>query len=361
MSYCPPGALLGLVQLTGPISQQILFKITTNDAPPLQLSIGPRSTPPSLLSGNINDTTNNSCIYKNKKYDIINIQLCSPQHTGYKLPSISDNPSAEMIITCYNPSAMPEIILLCIPLYNTRTASNDEYIRAVLHHDSTQLATTTLESIFKTEQPSFGYSTCFQTQQDTTIIESHNLYVLIFPKGIYLSSKDYAVISSSVSSSTSYTVPSNITTRPIISSYTFRDGKINPTGTTDNRKMYTTQILTSSDDFQHKFEYFLYEIKSVNSGTESKKYYKTSQYKCVPFNREENLQFRKGQIYVTPGETNESLETVLKKNNIEKTREDYNVAQANIVGDNISKVIGGIIIVLAVGGICYTFTVLSKN
>jgi hypothetical protein len=27
--------------------------------------------------------------------------------------------------------------------------------------------------------------------------------------------------------------------------------------------------------------------------------------------------------------------------------------------DNISKVIGGIIIVLAVGGICYTFTVLS--
>lgn len=358
MSYCPLGALSGLVKLTGPITQQILFNISTNDSPPLQLSIGARSTPPSLLSGNINDTTNNSCIYKNKKYDIINIQLCLPQHTGYKLPSRSDSPSAEMIITCHNPSANPEIILLCVLIYNTGTASNDIYMRTVLHHNNTEITTTTLESIFTEEQPSFGYSTCFQTQQNTEIIKSYNLYVLVFPKGIYLNNQDYATISSSISSLTSYTVPSNITTRPIISSYTLNNSGIQPT---DNQKMYTTTILTSSNDFQYKYEYFMKEIIPLTSGTERKKYYKTSQYKCVPFNREENLQFRTGQIYVTPGETNDSLQTVLDRNNIVKTKENYNVAQANIVGDNISKVIGGIIIVLAACGIFYTYKALPKN
>lgn len=358
MSYCPPGALSGLVQLTGPISQQILNKISTNDAPPLQLSIAPRSTPPSHISGNIDDTTNNLCIYKNKKYNITSIQLCTIQHTGYQIPSMSNNPSAEMIITCFNSSAEPEGILLCMPIYNTGSSSNDAYMKAVLHPNTTSLTTTTLNSMFTDKQPSFGYQTCFQTKLDNQTTASHSMYVLVFPNGIHLSNSDYSVIASSLLSS--YIVPAAITNNhPIISSFTFNTSRIQVTGTSE-QKLYTAQISTSSDDFQHKFEYFIYDIKMVGTKRQAK-HYTTSQYKCVPFNREENLQFRKGQIYVTPGETNESLQTILDKNDIEKTREDYNVAQANMVGDNISKVIGGILCVLAVGGIAYTMSAISKD
>lgn len=374
MSYCPPGSLSGIVQLTGPISQPILSKIAINDAPPLQLSIGPRGAPPSLVSNNIDDIINNSCIYKNKKYDIIDIQICLPQHTGYKLPSISDSPSAEMIITCHNPSANPEIILLCIPIYNTRTASNDKYIRAVLHHDSTQLATTTLESVLRYEnysdkndkviantQPSFGYRTCFQTKVDTQTTKPYSMYVLVLPNGIHLLGSDYTRISSSL---TKYKVPPTITNnRPIILSYKFNEGNLT-TITTDSdtlrqSMMYTTQIPTISDDFQNKFEYFIQNITSVQSKKQTRRF-TTSQYKCIPFNREENLVLENGNIYVTPGEKNTPLQTMLDENKKKQDEEDSTMAQANKTGDRIAFTVVGIVGGVLVTAIAYALHVATK-
>jgi hypothetical protein len=375
MSYCPPGSLSGIVQLTGPISQPILSKIAINDAPPLQLSIGPRGAPPSLVSNNIDDIINNSCIYKNKKYDIIDIQICLPQHTGYKLPSISDSPSAEMIITCHNPSANPEIILLCVPIYNTRTASNDTYIRAVLHHDSTQLATTTLENVLRYEnysdnndrviantQPSFGYRTCFQTKVDTQTTKPYSMYVLVLPNGIHLLDSDYTRISSSL---TKYKVPSTITNnRPIILSYTFNEGNLTTitadSNTSRQSMMYTTQIPTISDDFQNKFEYFIQNITSVQSKKQTRRF-TTSQYKCIPFNREENLVLENGNIYVTPGEKNTPLQTMLDENKKKQDEEDSTMAQANKTGDRIAFTVVGIVGCVLVTAIAYASHVATKE
>jgi transcriptional regulator with PAS, ATPase and Fis domain len=231
-------------------------------------------------------------------------------------------------------------------------------MKAVLHHDTASLASTTLSSMFTDKQPSFGYRTCFQTKVDNHTTASHNIYVFVFPNGIHLSNSDYSVIASSLSSS--YSVPIAITNgHPIISSYTFNGSRIQVNGTSE-QKLYTAQVSTSSDDFQHKFEYFTNSVTIVGSKRQAK-HYTTSQYKCVPFNREENLLFRKGQIYVTPGQNNESLQTVLDNNDIEKTREEYNVAQANAAGDNASKVIGGILCALAFGGIVYTMHSISKD
>lgn len=374
MSYCPPGSLSGIVQLTGPISQPILSKIAINDAPPLQLSIGPRGAPPSLVSNNIDDIINNSCIYKNKKYDIIDIQICLPQHTGYKLPSISNDSRAEMIITCHNPSANPEIILLCIPIYNTRTASNDKYIRAVLHHDSTQLATTTLESVLRYEnysdkndkviantQPSFGYRTCFQTKVDTQTTKPYSMYVLVLPNGIHLLDSDYTRISSSL---TKYKVPPTITNnRPIILSYTFNEGNLTTitadSNTSRQSMMYTTQIPTISDDFQNKFEYFIQNITSVQSKKQTRRF-TTSQYKCIPFNREENLVLENGNIYVTPGEKNTPLQTMLDENKKKQDEEDSTMAQANKTGDRIAFTVVGIVGGVLVTAIAYALHVATK-
>ena len=378
MSYCPPGTLSGIVQLTGPISQPILSKIAINDAPPLQLSIGPRGAPPSLVSNNIDDTINNSCIYKNKKYDIINIQLCLPQHTGYKLPSITNEPSAEMIITCHNPSANPEIILLCVPIYNTGTASNDKYMRTVLHHNNTEIATTTLESVLRYEnysdkndrviantQPSFGYRTCFQTQVDTRTTKPYSTYVLVLPNGIYLLNSDYTRISSSL---IKYKVPSTITNnRPIILSYTFNEGRLNTITTSpeisQQSMMYTTQISTSSDDFQNKFEYFMKNITSVQSKKQTRRF-TTSQYKCIPFNREENLILENGNIYVTPGEKNTPLQTILDENKKKQDEEDAKnnnvMTQVDKLGTNIAVGIvsaGGILCII---GIAYAMNAVTK-
>ena len=372
MSYCPPGSLSGLVQLTGPISQPILSKIAINDAPPLQLSIGPRGAPPSLVSNNIDDTINNSCIYKNKKYNIIDIQLCLPQHTGYKLPSITDSPSAEMIITCHNPSANPEIILLCVPIYNTGTASNDKYIRTVLHHNNTEIATTTLESVLIYEkdttnkQPSFGYRTCFQTKVDTQTTKPYSTYVIVLPNGIHLLSSDYTRISSSLLPK--YKVPPTITNNlPIILSYNFNEGNLS-TITIDSdlsrqSMMYTTQISTSSDDFQNKFEYFIQNITSVQSKKQTRRF-TTSEYKCVPFNREENLILENGNIYVTPGEKNTPLQTILdenkKKQDEENAKNNNVMTQVDKFGTNIAIGIvsaGGMLCII---GIAYAMNAVTK-
>ena len=124
--------------------------------------------------------------------------------------------------------------------------------------------------------------------------------------------------------------------------------------------MYTTQIPTISDDFQNKFEYFIQNITSVQSKKQTRRF-TTSQYKCIPFNREENLVLENGNIYVTPGEKNTPLQTMLDENKKKQDEEDSTMAQANKTGDRIAFTVVGIVGGVLVTAIAYALHVATKQ
>jgi hypothetical protein len=349
MSSCPPGALTGFVQLTGPISQPILSTISVNDSPPLQFNFGPRNVPHTMYNTSyIATTENDECIYKNKVYKNVAIQLCKPQHTGYRLPDMTnDNPVAEMIITYYRNSGDPEGIIVCVPIYTKYTASNNEYLYNVLDNSQELRNIPTLKSVFSSakmiDKPSVGYHSCFQTTDN----KSNSLYVLVFPHGIAIDSTYTNKLTPHLSEK--YIIPFISAGTQVISTYTITNGSINATSTTSNT-MFTKDISTSSSDFTTKIQYYMYNISFVAS-REPKKRYTTSQYKCMPFNREENLIMDNGAIYVTPGETNASLQSILDENKKKREEEDSTMAQSNKIGNTIAMTavgVGGVALIIGI-------------
>jgi len=159
MSYCPADATSGFIQLTGPITQTKLNQISQKRHP-FRTSFTPRTTPATLAQFHISDNANNTCIVNHVTYTVIDIQICKPVHTGYLLPGTTESPSAEMIVSC---TAANEVsgMLLCVPIYNTGSARNNQYLSQVIHQPNT-INIATLDTVF-INQPSFRYRTCFET------------------------------------------------------------------------------------------------------------------------------------------------------------------------------------------------------
>jgi hypothetical protein len=302
-------------------------------------------------------TATDECIYKNKVYKNIAIQLCKPQHTGYRLPDMTtDNPVAEMIITYYRQSGDPEGIILCVPIYTKYTASNNEFLYNVLDNSQKLSNIPTLKSVFSStkmiDKPSFGYHSCFYT----TDYLSHNVYVLVFPYGIAIDSTYTNKLTPLLSDK--YVIPFLIAGKQVVSIYTPTTKGITIT-TTSSNTMFTKDISTSSSDFTTKVQYYIYNISLVTS-REPKKRYTPSQYKCMPFNREENLIMDNGAIYVTPGETNASLQSILDENKKKREEEDSIMAQVNKIGDRIAFTTVGVVGFALVAAIAYAMNAATK-
>ena len=340
-SYCPPGALSGIVQLAGQLTQLQIQNIQLNASPPIQFNIAPRSTAAVFISDtsrNIDDTANNFIFFKNKKYSIIDVQVCKIQHTGYKLPDmvVSDS-QAELIITCYNDTNAPEGILLCLPIYqvSTKTYDNSAYIYSALQISIPASGNKypTLDTMF-TGQPSFSYQTCFQVQLSDKSIMAHSLQMFVFPKGIQIYPQDMGILKPHLANK--YNVPKDMLNNlPIVTSYSYDNNKMTVSATSPS-EMYTKQLQVISNEFNNMFVFYLQDISTVTKKTSNLLYktsqykstvtkktsdplYKTSQYKCMPFDPTKNLVETNGAIYVTPGQTNPTIADMIKEQSDDTT------------------------------------------
>jgi len=117
---CSADSLHGIVNLTGPIKLSDIEKISSEEFFPLSFSFSSQSTIPVILGINqIEGNLNDSCFYNGKRYNLLDIQICSVLHNGYKLPTENQTPVAECILT-YKPAATDNpvsAILLCLPIY----------------------------------------------------------------------------------------------------------------------------------------------------------------------------------------------------------------------------------------------------
>jgi len=356
MSYCPLDATSGFIQLTGPIPPHALQQISQNRYP-IQTSFTPRTTPASLSNFHIADTSNNICFYRNKKYTLVDIQICQPLHTGYTLPGVTEQSSAEMILS-FTGSDDPNGLLISLPIFNTGAVKNDEYLSQVIHQPNVTKITT-LDMMMN--QTSFGYRTCFEMVNGSGKVTPTSLYILVFPDGIHLSNSNYTLLTNGTVPR--FGIPPALrNAEQTVQRYTITDGAKKSTLVSSDGFVYTIPISTCDTDFLNKIEYFLQPppIKSESStkvvaSCGSTPLYQPSQYKCVPFDQNKNLNEQNGLIYVTPGTSNQTLQQLITKPN--KPIQDTTIGGYSIV--ELETIIGasvvGIVVSIIVGVAAYQF------
>lgn len=322
--FCPSGVNSGLIEIVGPIQQTDLQQITVSHAP-LSISFAPRSTAPTLTGSRIIESapTDNSCRYKGKKYVLSDIQVTSSMHKGFVLPGMTLEPMAELIISFHSTSTTSDLndmsgILLCLPIYGSSESSHSGYLTQFLNvtdpSNPASVNPPTIQSLFykdpsDTSQTSFGYKTCFETGTASSI-NTHSIFVIVFPNGIRMPLKYVELIRTKVGGSFSaYRFPVSIRgPEPTVLSYqTTHAGIKHAENFSDDGVPYTSPVSSCSEEFK-RIEYFPHPPQldaSVNNTSNNKKLYKKAQYKCVPFDQ---LRDVSGE-YVKLG--NKSLSTIL--------------------------------------------------
>jgi hypothetical protein len=201
--------------------------------------------------------------------------------------------------------------------------------------------TPTLQSIFynsnsdvnvDTAQKSLAYATTFDTVNgNNQIVSTKTLFIVVFPTGIHMAPAAYQQLllqmrsrdPSITSALRPYYVPLRVRNyENTVQSFTYdSSGNKIPQTTSNKGEISTLQISNCDEQFKNRFEWFTKpplvsskssSLKSFNS--EKCPYYKTSQYKCVPFDQLHDLSGNAADpqdAYVIPG--NSALQSILNK------------------------------------------------
>lgn len=366
---CPANSNSGLTQLTGNITTPILNSITEKTFP-LHINFAPRTTVPHLNGRRIDEPSTNTCRYEGHKFALADVQICKSVHTGYSLPGQTITPSAELILS-FSPSTPSTTlrnyagVLLCLPIYQATVGAYDGYLNQIVQPPANSSPTAlvpTLQSLFynskkDTNQTSINYATCFETVDTKKKLQSHSLYVVVFPNGIQLKPDVYALLLQQIGALVAYSCPPAIKgTDPTVLTYSFNtDGNKISTSTSSEGNIYTNGFSTSNTDFVNRFQYCtlpprLPVDQSAQYGSDQCPYYKTTEYKCMPFDQLKDLN-TDGTV-VIPG--NKSLDQVLKEQKAaKKLQEDTdNGTQSGsmttqeiavMVGSGAGVIVGGLI------------------
>jgi hypothetical protein len=367
--FCPPDVNTGFIELVGPIQQPDLNTITVKSYP-LSISFKQRTTIPSLLGNRIDESTENTCTYRGQRFSLVDVQICSVLSKGYILPGITTQPVAELVLSfsvnsTNNTTASAPLsgILLCVPIYDSGTPNHNEYLDRIIDPDNKTYVDAddiskspiipNLESIFygwkgDTTQTSFSYMTCFETMNNKTNLPTgtRSLYVVVFPHGITIKSDLYQKLRTKLNitnSTPSYSIPASIRGGDsTLKSYKFNDkGNKVPTIISTDGYIYSSQLSTSTDEFRHRIIYYTLPPRSNTSGSkwnsEQCPYYKTNQYKCVPFNQAKDLS---GNL-VVPG--NKTLDTVLsERDQAQKNANSGDSSSPSLTTEQIEGIIAGV-------------------
>lgn len=226
--------------------------------------------------------------------------------------------------------------------------------------NSTDKSVSNLESIFyswegDTTHTSIAYKTCFETISEDDEIHSKSLYVVVFPNGIHLPPSHFQQLVLQLNGTLlPYMVPPDISDgNATIQKYDIDDDNNTvPSIISDDGILNSKQVSTCTDSFKYRFEYFTLPPRSKRfmiKAPEKCPYYKTTQYKCVPFNQLKDL----SGSYVVPG--NKTLNDILKEEN--QTVESDDVQDT---GKN-EDMVANIMIVVALGLLAAgTYVIIKK-
>jgi hypothetical protein len=288
----------GLIQLTGPLTPILIQDIAVDESP-VVISFSPRTTAPSIVSGRIDEGTDNTITYKGIKYILTGgVQICQPIHTGYLFPGQTVIPSAELYLTFTNSQisgSYPISIILVVPIYQASASNHAAYLHQIIDGGSpaASLQTIFYENEADKSQQSIGYKSCIDLSNNS----STDIFVVYFPTGISLTGQEFANLIGIVANGdgvgtlpTYQLPPASRGTLATVRNFTLADGIRQPTMFSPDGNLYVSSISTSSDEFKNRFVFYGKPPRLVGAfSKEQCTYYKTTQYKCVPFSKLQDL------------------------------------------------------------------------
>lgn len=390
--FCPTDANTGLIHLVGPISSSDLSdRMITVNKSALSFSFGVRTTTPTLVGNRIDESSSNhTCKHNHINYNLADIQITSPVHTGFNLPGDLREPQAELILS-FAPSTSRSStettsstenltgLLVCFPIFVSSSSVHADYLEQVIKNDPSNTVIPTLETLFysskdDTSQTSFRYITCFETATESNYIQSHSLYVHVYPNGVQLSSASYQQLYSLLHQQlTTYQLPPGLRDfESTVRDYKMTDdGRKLPTQIDSNGVIYRTPLSTCSTEFKSRLEYFtkppkIQGSKSPSSTSSSSSSSKTcptlQQYKCVPFDQLRDV--NGGYVKVSDGTC---LDDVIKSgksisDGSEDTATPDTSTSKSMSMEEIEEMVGGIAAgIVLIGGIIWIGSKLSNS
>ena len=190
-------------------------------------------------------------------------------------------------------------------------------------------------------QTSIAYKTCIETINNNRTPSYKTLYVVVFPNGIHLTQQVYQQLLIQIGGSLkNYMLPPVITNgEQTLKSYNFDDnGNKKPITLSKEGHVYRTPVSSCTDEFKQKFEYFQLppRLPTIKFQSDICPYYKTTEYKCVPFNQLKDLSGN----YVIQG--NKTLDTILyEKQQIQQA--DIKIQSGTITTEKIEGIVAGVL------------------
>lgn len=297
---CSQSYLKGFLHIAGNLTLQSITN--EENITPFTASFAPRKIAPTLIQNTIDETNQNSILYNAYRYQLVpgGTLFSIPTHNGLVPQSIGGTSELELIITFSTSQAVPvsepKVIILVVPIFSSSSeASHAAYVRQFIDHDkypAASLHTVFFENKTDITQGSISYNTSVQiTDNDKRPTNCMVMKVFYFPKGIRMTSQDFYLFKNILTQSNKiavpkYTLPSSITSgMPVATGY---NGQTITTIST-SFEVPVTQLTLA--ELGNKLEYFKkpMSLSGERGFNDTCPYYKTTQYKCVPFHRISDL------------------------------------------------------------------------
>lgn len=353
---CPDDYLKGLIFIRGGVNINDTKEITIN-SPPFVANFQPRNVPLTLIQNNIEESFDNTIIYKGNTYNIANpVQLCMPVHRGYSFDNPQD-PKLELIVpfqfSGYNPGSYPSGLFLCFPIYENSIQNKAQYIEQFLNPD---IGIQSLRSLFQTDTTnsnnSVSYQSCFEyIDQGTNNISGNTTFIaFVFSNGINMTPKNIQTLSKQIlvqNQIPPFSIPASLRNySPTVLRFSFDNSgnkAVNSTSTLGFT--YTHSISSGTSDFLNRFQYFTYPPKRKwvqKSGNDTCS--TTTQYKCVPM---ELLKNNLSERDISNGHTISNIyqQQTERQNQLIEGSDNSSSSTSDTAVDIVIGVTGGLLII----------------
>jgi len=274
---------------------------------PFDIQWGPQATAPTFITEGLtagfglinlpNAASTTSLRLNGNTFNLISLQICSPQHKSLLPTSKQADCSGEFLLGFKSSAMLSEsYVFLCVPILMGSTSSPSVYLEA-LRKEQLDGKPTSLLTVLPTDYHFISYSTCLQRREPSgTSVQQARVFV--FTEGLVYPSASFQELGRKM-------------TKPPISGRVFFPTIQLPDGLVDKSEAMLYS-LTTETDYKAMLRYSQYYPKGRpdSSGTRKDS---LDAYKCVPLEPSQNI--KDGHIVVDT-ETGELLSQVVKEEEI---------------------------------------------
>jgi hypothetical protein len=271
---------------------------------PLDIQWGPKATEPRFIHDGAyanlgyleymsSDPSTTTLRLNGNSFNLISVQLCTPQHIGLLARDKQADCSGEIVMGFKATNAISESYLfLCVPILNRSTTTPSAYLEALRLGRLDGKPTSLLTVLPATDQHFISYSTCLQRREERGT-STKQVRVFVFTEGLAYPKTNFVEVCRKITTSTVNRI--------------FLPAIQLPDGLQDKSQAILFSISVESD-YKSLLRYSQYYPKG---SPDSSKYRKDNldAYKCVPLEPSQNI--KDGKLIVDT-ETGELLSQVMK-------------------------------------------------